>query len=274
MIWKFAVPEAEAAGYSSIVITGSGTSKQYIQFLGKSLVGVDAKSGKLLWRDLKKGDKDMPNIPTPTIDGPYVYSVPMRLGGRLIKLNTLNLAADPQEVYFSPKLPKAIGGTVKIGNYLYGTGEALMCVDFATGGIQWTEAASAPHRCAMPTAVYICTARTATWRSWKLRPMRTVKEAASRRRGRRTADGKSVDVRRGRRWPALHSRSGRTVVLRCRRRQKRGVIRRQVKCGVEQNAPSPSAGEGWGEGESSVTPTAADPRQRRRLAERLIDACK
>ncbi len=139
VIWKCAVPDGERAAYSSIVITGSGSNKQYIQFLGKSLVGIDAKSGKLLWRDLKKADKDMPNIPTPTIDGPYVYSVPMRMGGRLLKLDTVDLAADPQEVYFSPKLPKAIGGTVKIGNYLYGTGEALMCVDFATGDIKWSE---------------------------------------------------------------------------------------------------------------------------------------
>jgi outer membrane protein assembly factor BamB len=139
MIWKCALPEVEAAGYSSIVSTGTGAYKQYVQFLGKSLVGVDAKSGKLLWRDMKKADKDLPNIPTPTIDAPFVYSVPMRMGGRLIKLDTLHLAADPQEIYFSPKLPKAIGGTVKIGNYLYGTGEALMCVDFATGDIKWSE---------------------------------------------------------------------------------------------------------------------------------------
>ncbi len=139
VIWKCELAEAEAAGYSSIVIAGSGANKQYVQFLGKSLVGVDAKTGKLLWHDLKKGDKDMPNIPTPTVAEPFVYSVPMRLGGWLLKLDDVDRSKEPQEVYFSPKLPKAIGGTVKIGNYLYGTGDAMMCVDFATGDIKWAE---------------------------------------------------------------------------------------------------------------------------------------
>ena len=140
VVWKCPTVEGEHAGYSSIVISTVGGRKQYIQLLGKSLVGVDAATGKLLWSDLKKfGDHDMPNIPTPTVDGPLVYSVPMRMGGRLVKLDTADPTAEPQEVYSSPKLPKAIGGTVKIGNYLYGTGEAMMCVDFASGAIKWSE---------------------------------------------------------------------------------------------------------------------------------------
>src|SRR4029079_6425085 len=47
-------------------------------------------------------------------------------------------------VYASLKLPVAIGGAVKIGDYLYGTGATLMCVEFATGNTKWSERSIAP----------------------------------------------------------------------------------------------------------------------------------
>ena len=47
---------------------------------------------------------------------------------------------DAEEVYFEPKLPTAIGGVIKLGDYLYGTtGQAMLCVDFATGKVKWEE---------------------------------------------------------------------------------------------------------------------------------------
>ena len=44
-----------------------------------------------------------------------------------------------EEVYFDPKLPTAIGGAVLVGPYLYGTSQAMMCVDFKTGQVKWNE---------------------------------------------------------------------------------------------------------------------------------------
>ena len=46
-----------------------------------------------------------------------------------------------EEVYFESKFPAAIGGAVKVGNYLYGTSQAMLCVEFATGKIKWEERA-------------------------------------------------------------------------------------------------------------------------------------
>src|SRR5205814_1353481 len=46
---------------------------------------------------------------------------------------------------FSKKLPNAIGGSVKVGDYLYGTGGVtLYCVDFKTGAVKWEERSIAP----------------------------------------------------------------------------------------------------------------------------------
>ena len=53
------------------------------------------------------------------------------------------LEAEP--LYFGPKYPTAIGGAVKVGDYLYGcSGQALECVEFATGKIKWEERSIAP----------------------------------------------------------------------------------------------------------------------------------
>ena len=49
-------------------------------------------------------------------------------------------AANPQseQIYFESKFPTAIGGAVKIGDFLYGTtAQALLCTEFATGQVKW-----------------------------------------------------------------------------------------------------------------------------------------
>ena len=48
VVWKSALPEADQAAYASIIVVEFGGVKQYVQFLQKGLVGVAAKSGKLL----------------------------------------------------------------------------------------------------------------------------------------------------------------------------------------------------------------------------------
>jgi len=145
VIWKCALPEADNAAYASVVVTEVGGVKQYVQFLAKGLVGVDAKTGKFLWRYKKTAEGSPANIPTPLAEDGYVYSAAGKSGGGLVKLKAHDGAFEAEQVYFSPKLPTAIGGTVKVGDYLYGAGsKALTCVNFATGDIKWTDRGIGP----------------------------------------------------------------------------------------------------------------------------------
>ncbi len=137
-IWKCATPEADEAGYASIIVVNSGGLKQYVQFLAKGLVGVDADTGKLLWRYDRTAQGSPANIPTPVANDQLVYSAAGRSGGGLVKLNVDGKTVDAEQVYFEPKMPSSIGGSVEVGGYLYGTnGESLMCVEFATGDVKW-----------------------------------------------------------------------------------------------------------------------------------------
>jgi outer membrane protein assembly factor BamB len=137
VLWKSPLTEADQAGYASIIPLRRGSDKQYVQFLQKGVVGVDAKTGKFLWRYEGTAKGSPANIPTPVVHDDFVYSSTGRGGGGLIKLKD---DGGVEQVYYSTKLPTAIGGSVLVGDYLYGTsGQGLLCVAFKTGETKWTE---------------------------------------------------------------------------------------------------------------------------------------
>ena len=142
LIWKSAIPGGESAGYSSAIIVNGGGRKQYVQFLSKGVVGVDAKTGAMLWR-YDQTSKGPANIPTPVGGDGYVYSTARSMtAGGLVKLSAKpDGGVTAEQVYFERGLPSAIGGSVRVGEYLYGTtGEGLVAAEFLTGKIRWTNA--------------------------------------------------------------------------------------------------------------------------------------
>ncbi|HEV3003675.1 MAG TPA: PQQ-binding-like beta-propeller repeat protein [Pirellulales bacterium] len=148
LVWKSAVPEADAAAYASVIVVEADGVKQYVQFLGKGIVGIDAKTGKFLWRYDKTAQGSPANIPTPVAHEGQVYSGTGRGGGGLVKLHADNGQVTAEQVYFNKGLPSSIGGAVLLEGFLYGTnGQSLLCADFATGDIKWQD------RCIGPGAV-------------------------------------------------------------------------------------------------------------------------
>lgn len=137
VIWKSPLPEADQAAYASAIVVTTGGVKQYVQFLQKGLVGVDAKTGKFLWR-YDKTAKSPANIPTAVAYQNYVYSASGRGGCGLVELKTKDQTVQADEVYFNRKLPNAIGGAVELEGFLYGTSTGgLQCVEFTTGKQKW-----------------------------------------------------------------------------------------------------------------------------------------
>ncbi len=49
-------------------------TKEYVQFVQKGVVGIDAKTGKFLWRYDKTAQGSPANIPTPVIHDGFLYS--------------------------------------------------------------------------------------------------------------------------------------------------------------------------------------------------------
>jgi outer membrane protein assembly factor BamB len=145
VIWKSAVPGGDEAAYSSAIVVEAGGVKQYVQMLQKGLVGVDAKTGKFLWRYDRTAQGSPANIPTPVAHAGLVYSGSSFGGAGLVRLKADGGAVEAEPVYHERKLPTSIGGAVLVGDYLYGTtAQGLVCAEFATGAVKWQDRCVGP----------------------------------------------------------------------------------------------------------------------------------
>jgi outer membrane protein assembly factor BamB len=139
LIRKMPVPGGDDAAYASIVIMEHDGSKQYVQFLAKGVVGIDANTGKFLWRYDRTAAGSPANIGTPVVKDGMVFTGAHRAGSGAVAIKKTPEGFVVEEKYFDAKLPSAIGGSVLVGDYLYGTNRTSMtCTDFATGEVKWT----------------------------------------------------------------------------------------------------------------------------------------
>lgn len=140
-IWRCAIPEGDLAAYASAIVVDYGGIKQYVHVLQNGLVGIDAKTGKLLWRYTRAGKGSPANIPTPVERDGIVYTAGARTGAGAVKLKVVEGdKVSAEEIYFDTKLPSAIGGTALIGDTLYGTSAAgLQALEFETGKVKWLQ---------------------------------------------------------------------------------------------------------------------------------------
>ena len=138
LVWKSVVPGGEPAGYASAIVVQGGGRKQYVQLLTKGIVGVDAKTGQLLWRyaDVAKGPAQ---YFTPIAHGEYVYCGALGVGGGMVRLKPEGSGVAAEQVYFIRGLPNGIGGAVLVGDHLFGTevAQQLVAVEFTTGKVKW-----------------------------------------------------------------------------------------------------------------------------------------
>lgn len=150
VIWRAEVPNVGGAfGYSSPVKATVGGVPMYIALLGKGsgVVGVHARTGKLLWRYEKVANKTA-NIPTVIVKDDLVWcSTGYRDGGAaLVKLaaeGTEKVTATEVKYYPSSEIQNHHGGMVLVGDHVFfgsphGQGHPV-CVDFKTGEIKWKE---------------------------------------------------------------------------------------------------------------------------------------
>ena len=149
-IWKCAVPPLgnrgkEGAGYCSMIVAEIDGVRQYVQIIGRGAVGVDAETGKFLW-GYNKIANSVANIPTPVVQDGYVFvTTSYETGSALLKPTRRGSQWDAGEVYFLKyrDFENHHGGIVLVGDHVYGgsgrNSGKLVCVDFKTGKIAWSQ---------------------------------------------------------------------------------------------------------------------------------------
>jgi outer membrane protein assembly factor BamB len=126
------------AEYSSAIVATLQGVKQYVQFLHGGVVGVDAKTGRLLWH-YDHPANGTANISTPLQFGDAIFAASdYGTGGGLAKIVKKDGQFEAEEAFFLKDMTNHHGGMVLLDGYLYGTnGGALLCVDMTTGKIAW-----------------------------------------------------------------------------------------------------------------------------------------
>ena len=134
----------DGAGYSSVVISNAVGRKQYVQLIGRGVVGVDAKTGRLLW-GYNKIANDTANISTPIVKDNRVFvSTGYGTGAALVELSQGGpTGVVSKEVWFleAKDLQNHHGGMVLIGDHIYGghgnNNGFPICIEMKTGTIAW-----------------------------------------------------------------------------------------------------------------------------------------
>jgi len=147
-VWRAAIPDLgprgkDGAAYSSIVVSNAAGVRQYVQLMGRGLVGVRASDGKFLW-GYNRIANDVANIPTPLVRANWVFaSTGYQAGAALVELQKQGDGIAAHEVYFldAKTLQNHHGGMVLVANHVYaGHGHRKgfpICVELTTGKVAW-----------------------------------------------------------------------------------------------------------------------------------------
>jgi outer membrane protein assembly factor BamB len=129
------------AAYSSLITAKVGEVEMVVTQTDKQLVGVDAKTGKVLWNFGKIG-RSTAVIPTPLFHKNSVYATSgYGAGCEMVKLSAKgDGAVEASEGYVNTNMINHHGGVILKDGYVYGYNEtpaSWRCQDFATGEVKW-----------------------------------------------------------------------------------------------------------------------------------------
>lgn len=146
ILWKTPTPAfgsqgSDGAGYSSAVIANAGGVKQYVQLVGRGLVGVNARDGRPLWTYSRMANGTA-NISTPIVAGDLIFaSTAYGAGAALVRIS----ATEAKEVSFlsSSEFQNHHGGMVLVNGYIYGghgqNAGHPTCIELQSGRVVWKE---------------------------------------------------------------------------------------------------------------------------------------
>ena len=146
LLWACPVEGGRGAGHASIVISSLKGRKIYVQTTASGALGVDAKTGTLLWT--YPIEQTTAVIPTPIVrDDLVFFSAGYRRGGALLRqVPGPSGSVAIEEIYgLKQDLANKHGGVVLVGDYLYGDSDdkgILFCAELMTGNVVWKQRGS------------------------------------------------------------------------------------------------------------------------------------
>jgi hypothetical protein len=126
--------------YSSPVAANIGGVRQYVQVVGDGAVGIDAKTGGLLWRHKRETPYPDVVIPTPLVKDDRVYVTAWDGGAELLRIAPEGKKFKATPVYSEREIGNRQGGVAMVDRYVYGAhaDRGWECQDWASGEIKWS----------------------------------------------------------------------------------------------------------------------------------------
>jgi len=140
-VWTNTALDETAAYCSPILVTHRGV-RQLITLAQRSILGVDARTGQLLWSHPHVTPHDQ-NVNAPVFRDGYVFTASGHSGGaRLVKINADNRGVE--ELWWNEDLDNCHGSVMPFDGQLYGSacrsgGKGFFCADFLTGEVRYRE---------------------------------------------------------------------------------------------------------------------------------------
>lgn len=138
VLWKCQVPGSPAAGYASAIAIEVGGVRQYVNFTSRSLIGVRASDGELLWEN-RLAANGTANCSAPVFWNNHVfYASGYGTGGCCLRLESNGNTTRAEEIYKTRDMKNHHGGMVVVDGFVYGCDENILtCLDMLSGKVMW-----------------------------------------------------------------------------------------------------------------------------------------
>lgn len=137
VIWK---SQNDEAAYSSLMTANLAGVRQVVYYSAEALMGVEADSGRLLWRVFLRTDAKR-HASTPIISNDRVIVNSQTIGLVCTKISKEGDAIKATPSWANKQLKINISTPVLVDGFLYsqGVGHNLVCVDAADGKLMWSQ---------------------------------------------------------------------------------------------------------------------------------------
>ncbi|MCP4377884.1 MAG: PQQ-binding-like beta-propeller repeat protein [bacterium] len=127
-------------GYASPIVIEYGGLRQIVTAMSRSIVSLDAATGKVLWKFAHRVRLDV-NVMTPIYHDGHVFVSGPNNGSTLLKLKVTGKKCSTKIAWKNSKFENKHGGVVLVDGYLLGhssKGSKMMCVEFKTGKVMYS----------------------------------------------------------------------------------------------------------------------------------------
>lgn len=136
-VWKH---QGDGPGYASPIVVELAGARQIVTLTDKSAVGIEAATGKLLWR-MPFPDEWNENIVTPLLYKNMLILSGVRKGTMAVEIVKGASGLEAKQVWANSKISMYMSSPVLDGDHIYGMSHMrkgqLFCMDARTGELLW-----------------------------------------------------------------------------------------------------------------------------------------